>query len=96
MYIYAGKPSTRYKQYGNEARIQLNDKFANVDEVKAFVLEERANKPEELHPFLITALKVDGKTNMGLVGDIKKELREVNALKINYTTRTGEVEQNFQ
>jgi hypothetical protein len=26
---------------------------------------------------------------MGLVGDIKKELRDVQALKINYTTRTG-------
>ena len=34
MYIYAGKPSSRYKdKYGTQARIQLNDKFATVDEV---------------------------------------------------------------
>ena len=26
---------------------------------------------------------------MGIVGDIKKELREANALKINYTVGTG-------
>ena len=26
---------------------------------------------------------------MGLVSDIKQELRKVNALKINYTTRQG-------
>lgn len=91
MYIYAGKPSSRYKNVGTEARIQLNDKFAEISDIKAFVLEEQKKKPEELIPFLTTALKVDKNTNMGLIGDIKKELREINALKINYTTRTGEV-----
>ncbi len=97
MYIYAGKPSSRYQSSaGTQARIQLNDKFAEVSDVKAFILAEREAKREELIPFLTTALKVDGNTNMGLVGDIKKELREVNALKINYTTRTGDVGQNFQ
>ena len=30
MYIYAGKPSANYTKYGKEARIQLNDKFADV------------------------------------------------------------------
>lgn len=96
MYIYAGKPSSRYQQtVGTESRIQLNDKFADVNEIKAFVLEERADKREELIPFLTTSLRVDSDTNMGLISDIKKELREVNALKINYTTRTGEVSRNF-
>jgi hypothetical protein len=28
---------------------------------------------------------------MGLIGDIKQELRKVNALKINYTTKKGSV-----
>ena len=28
---------------------------------------------------------------MGLVTDIKQELRKVNALKINYTTRVGAI-----
>jgi hypothetical protein len=31
---------------------------------------------------------------MGLIGDIKQELRKVNALKINYTTKKGDVSQN--
>ena len=39
MYIYAGKPSIRYQEkYGSQARIQLNDKFATVSDVAAFVL----------------------------------------------------------
>ena len=49
---------------------------------------------EEVRPFLTTALKVDKETNMGIVGDIKQELRKVNALKINYTTRIGDVSLN--
>jgi len=96
MYIYAGKPSSRYMdKYGTQARIQLNDKFASVSEVGAFVLAERASKRQELQNVLTTALKVDGETNMGLISDIKQELRKVNALKINYTTRIGEYTQNI-
>jgi biopolymer transport protein ExbD len=87
MYIYVGKPSKNYKkQYGTEARIQLNDKFAEVTDIAAFIASERADKREEERPFLITSLKVDKKANMGIVGDIKQELRKVNALKINYAS----------
>ena len=96
MYIYAGKPSSRYiDKYGAAARIQLNDKFATVEEVGAFILAERASKRQELQNVLTTALKVDGDTKMGLVSDIKQELRKVNALKINYTTRVGDYRQNM-
>lgn len=95
MYIYAGKPSERYQQNaGTESRIQLNDKFADVSEVQNFIYAEREAKREELRPYLTTALKVDVETNMGLVSDIKQELRKAEALKINYTTRTGEVSKN--
>lgn len=95
MYIYAGKPSQRYQQtFGTEARIQLNDKFADVSEIQQFIYSEREAKREELIPYLTTALKVDVETNMGLVSDIKQELRKADALKINYTTLTGEVSKN--
>ena len=95
MYIYAGQPSERFQgQFGTESRIQLNDKFADVKDIAAFIAAERASKREELVPFLTTALKVDKDANMGLVGDIKQELRKVNALKINYTVKKGDVSQN--
>ena len=91
MYIYAGKPSKNYEsKYGTEARIQLNDKFADVKDIAAFIAAERAALREELVPYLTVAMKVDSETNMGLVSDIKQELRKVNALKINYTTRKGD------
>ncbi|MBJ25409.1 MAG: biopolymer transporter ExbD [Flavobacteriaceae bacterium] len=97
MYIYAGKPSSRYSEkYGTQARIQLNDKFSTVSEIGAFVLAERASKRQELQNVLTTALKVDGDTKMGLITDIKQELRKVNALKINYTTRIGDYSKNIE
>tara|TARA_X000000950_G_C13698910_1_gene571324 strand:- start:363 stop:845 length:483 start_codon:yes stop_codon:yes gene_type:complete len=96
MYIYAGKPSARYQdKFGTQARIQLNDKFATVQDVAAFVLAEKASKRQELQNVLTTALKVDGDTKMGLISDIKQEMRKVNALKINYTTRVGDYSQNL-
>lgn len=97
MYIYAGKPSQRYQErFGDEARIQLNDKFASVGEVQQFIFSERESKREELIPYLTTALKVDEETNMGLVSDIKQELRKAEALKINYTTIQGDALQNVK
>lgn len=97
MYIYAGKPSPRYRDVaGTEAVIQLNDKFASISDIQQFIYAERQARREELVPFLTTALKVDKETNMGLVSDIKQELRKADALKINYTTRTGDPFQNME
>ena len=93
-YVYAGKPSSGYEKYGTEAKIQLNDRFAEVNEIAAFVYSEREALREELIPFLTISLKVDKDANMGIVGDIKQELRKVNALKINYTTGKGDALSN--
>jgi biopolymer transport protein ExbD len=97
LYIYVGKPTREYqKVFGTEPKIQLNDKFANVSEVGDFILQERAKKSQELQNVLTTALKVDKDANMGLISDIKQELRKVNALKVNYTTYEGDAFRNLQ
>ncbi len=94
-FIYMGSPKEEYKKLGTQARIQLNDKFADVDEVIAFIGAERAALREELVPFLTVSLKVDKESNMGIVGDVKQELRKANALKINYATGTGDATSNM-
>ncbi|TXN37119.1 biopolymer transporter ExbD [Flagellimonas hymeniacidonis] len=97
IYIYVGKPTQEYaKVFGTEPKIQLNDKFASVEEVGSYILAERAKKPQELQNVLTTALKVDKNANMGLIADIKQQLREVNALKVNYTTYEGNAFNNLQ
>jgi len=96
IYIYAGKPSPRFqKEVGTQAKIQLNDKFASVSEIKDYWFNTINDEiGQEFQNVAITALKVDKETNMGLIADIKQQLREINALKINYTTRKGDVGQN--
>lgn len=97
IYIHVGKPTREYsKVFGTEPKIQLNDKFASVDEVGSYILAERAKKPQEIQNVLTTALKVDKDANMGLIADIKQQLREVNALKVNYTTYEGNAFNNLQ
>ncbi|QFZ54359.1 biopolymer transporter ExbD [Oceanihabitans sp. IOP_32] len=95
-YIYMGKPSENYKKFGTVARIQLNDKFADISEVGRFIDAERLAVREELVPYLTVSLKVDKDANMGIVGDVKQELRKVNALKINYTTGIGDALTNIK
>ncbi|WP_223551371.1 MULTISPECIES: biopolymer transporter ExbD [Aestuariivivens] len=96
-YVYMGKPSDNYKKkFGTEARIQLNDKFADVSDVGPFIEAERAALREELIPYLTVSLKVDKDAQMGIVGDVKQELRKVNALKINYTTGVGDALTNIK
>ncbi len=84
MYIYAGKPVAGYEDAGKEAIIQLNDKFAQPSDLKQYIYAERALRSEDIIPLMVTALKVDHKANMGLVTDIKQELRKENMLKISY------------
>lgn len=95
-FIYMGKPGSGYEKYGKEARIQLNDNFADLKDIAVFINSERAALREEQVPYLTVSLKVDKKTNMGIVGDVKNELRKVNALKINYTTASGDATTNFE
>lgn len=97
IYIYVGKPTSQYeKVFGTEPKIQLNDKFADPSEVGDYILQERAKKAQELQNVLTTALKVDKNANMGLISDIKQELRKVNALKVNYTTYEGDAFTNLR
>ncbi len=87
-YIYIGPP-VKSKLYGTNSRIQLNDTFANVDDIQEFVAKEREDRDEADKKYITTSLKVDGITKMGIVTDVKQELRKAGALKINYSTRKG-------
>jgi biopolymer transport protein ExbD len=87
-FIYAGKPSSQYKKFGTEARIQINDAFVGVEDVKPAVLQAQADMNEDLKSKIVVGLKVDKETNAGLVSDIKQELRKANTLKVMYITNT--------
>jgi biopolymer transport protein ExbD len=89
-YIYIGSPIKRMQaSYGTAARIQLNDAFASVDEIQEFIASERETRDEKEIPYMTTSIKADETAKMGIITDVKQELRKANALKINYSTRKG-------
>ena len=90
--IYIGPP--RDAKLVTESRIQLNDQFARPDDIADWVLQEREARSEADRPFLTTALKVHRETRMGIVTDVKQELRKVGAFRINYTTLKGSALEN--
>ena len=71
-------------------RIQLNDvtfSRKEVSEIQNFINAERLSKDEDEIPYMTTSIKADSEVTMGIVTDVKTELRKVNALKINYSTK---------
>ena len=89
-YIYIGPPiKGLISMYGTEPRIQLNDAYAVIDDLGEYIIAEREARDEKEVPFMTTSLKVDKDTKMGIVSDVKQKLRELNALKINYSTKKG-------
>ncbi|MDR0971593.1 MAG: biopolymer transporter ExbD [Bacteroidales bacterium] len=82
-YIYVGVPIDERK-FGSAPRIQLNDQFAEVSDIKAFIESERAARDEVDIPFLTTTIKSDKDVKMGDITDIKQELRQVGALRLMY------------
>jgi len=85
-FIYIGPP-INMKLYGTNTRIQLNDQFATVSDIGEFVARERDARAEADRQMITTSLKVDGETKMGIVTDVKQELRKAGAFKINYSSR---------
>ncbi|MPQ48690.1 biopolymer transporter ExbD [Marinifilum sp. N1E240] len=84
--IHVGVPLRKFqKTFGTEPRIQLNDQFATVDDIQQFIASEREARREELRNKLTTNLKVDRYTKMGIIVDIKQELRKASSLKLNYS-----------
>ncbi len=87
-FIYVGKPTAEFrKKLGSESRIQLNDSYAEVDEVQDFIFQERSSMKEEDQAMMTVSLKIDKETKMGIVTDIKNALRKAYALKINYSAQ---------
>lgn len=87
-YIFIGTPSLQYqKEFGTESRIQLNDSFRNTSDIRDFIAAERESLDEVDREFMTVSLKIDENTRMGIVTDVKQELRRCSALKIMYAAR---------
>ena len=77
--IYIGR-----NNYG-DTQIQVNDRMCSLEQVGTLVRNFKANLSEESQENLIINLRADRNTDMGIVNDLKKELRNIGALTIRYS-----------
>ena len=86
-YIYIGPPTKEYRsQLGPASRIQLNDKFAETSAIREYVKTERESMTSEKdRPFMKMSMKADVNTHMGIITDVKQELRKAQALNLVYS-----------
>ena len=87
-YLYIGKPNKRFQPlYGTIPRLQLGDKISPVFEIPLFLEKHRVKVSENQRPGITSSLRIDGKVTMGIVQDVKTELRKSNQLKVNYSAK---------
>ena len=84
--IYVGK-SKDARISGD--KIQVNDKIIEVKDVPNFIYSERALRKEDEVKFMTTSIKADKEASVGTILDIKEQLRDINALKISFSTSKG-------
>lgn len=87
-YINIGTPIRALQaQFGTEPRIQLNDSFKTTTDIRDFIAAERESKSEADRQFMTVSIRADQDVRMGIVSDVKQELRRCSALKIMYSAR---------
>lgn len=87
-YIYVGKPTQKYqKLYGTKPRIQLGDKFSTIADIPLFLEKHKIKVPEAKHGRITSSLRVDGEVTMGIVQDVKTQLRKSGQLRVNYSAK---------
>lgn len=88
-YIYIGEPINS-EESGNVPRIQFNDSYAGPEQIRERIAAEIGTIDGIERQKMTVSLKINSKTEMGLVTDVKQELRKANALKINYSAIEGD------
>ena len=78
-----GKRHTAHIWISKEGLVSINDRLFAVQDVAKIMYEKRVSDPE-----LIVSLKADEEAKMELISSIHEELREADALKLNYSTKT--------
>ena len=91
-YINIGSPTAQYQaQFGTDARIQLNDSFKTIDDIRDFIAAERDAMSEADRQLMTVSIKADQDVRMGIITDVKQELRRCSALKIMYAANKAAV-----
>lgn len=81
-YIYVGPERVGPNQVG-ETKIQIDDAIIDdLGEIQGIMADKLVDQPK-----LIVSIRMDEDSETGILTDIQEELRDANALRINYSTK---------
>jgi biopolymer transport protein ExbD len=83
-HIYIGR-SLNQKEQTDTFFIQLNNKLATVEDIRAFLEEERNSMSSEDQARMTVSIRADRDVPMGIISDVKRALQQSLALRINYS-----------
>ncbi|MFR9620666.1 MAG: biopolymer transporter ExbD [Rikenellaceae bacterium] len=93
-YIHIGRPSLAMQaKAGTAPRIQLNDAYSTAEDILTFIASERDQLSERDRADMTVSLKADAGTKMGIITDVKQELRRAKALKLMYAGQKAVAQQ---
>ena len=85
VHIYVGRRMGAVAGDDDEFFIQLNNNIATMDDIKAFLDNERSRMNSEDQGRMTVSIKADRDVPMGMISDIKHTLQQNYALRINYS-----------
>jgi len=77
------KRHTSHIWVSKDGLISIDDRLFAVDDVAKIMYDKRSADPQ-----VVVSLKADEEAKMELISSIHEELREADALKLNYSTKT--------
>ena len=78
-------PTKRHVSYiwiDKDGTISIDDLLVEVPQVAMVMWNKRVEDPQ-----IVVSLKIDQNAPMGIVSDVQQELREADALRINYSAK---------
>ena len=91
VHIYVGRDDA------GEFQIQLNNEVASLEDIAAFIDAERQRMNSDDLARMTVSIKADRDVPMGIISDIKRELQQSLALRINYSaTEKNDIQNNIK
>ncbi len=88
IYVYIGRSAD------DTFRIQLNNRLVEVGDIARCIAEERQRMQADDQARMTVSLQADRDVPMGIIADVKKELRQAFALRINYAASKAKDEKD--
>jgi len=82
-----GKRDVAYLWISQDGLISIDDRIQVLNDVSKIMYQKRL---DPMHPLKLVSMKIDQDAEMGVVTDVQEQLREADALNVNYSAKLGQ------